>query len=143
MKRLALVLALAALVTIVGVGCSSSKKDSDSSGGGGLTLTSSATPGGATRENSQLPLTVHLTSNRASALIYYTNGSNPADPSLTSSIYDDATPIQIDASYTDGTYIIDPHDITTTAENYGLQIVGYNVYYMSQSDDDDLSLKLT
>ena len=37
---------------------------------------------------------------------------------------------------TDGTYIIDTYDISTLAENYGLQIVGYNVYYMSQSDDN-------
>jgi len=43
---------------------------------------------------------------------------------------------------TDGTYIIDTYDISTLAENYGLQIVGYNVYYMSQSDDDGTSRKL-
>jgi hypothetical protein len=105
MKKFGLLLAVAALLMIVGLGCSSKSKDKTSGGGGTLTLTSYATPGGTVRENSVLPMDVTLSCNRAGALIYYTSGGSPADPDLSSPIYD-GTPLTIDASYADSTFIV-------------------------------------
>jgi uncharacterized protein YkwD len=105
MKRFGLLLAVAALLIIVGLGCSSKKSDKSSASGGYLTLVSYASPAGTIRENNQLPMNVTLSCNRAGALIYYTSGATPADPTVTSSIYA-STPLTIDAGYADGTYIV-------------------------------------
>ena len=106
MKKFGILLAVAALLMIAGLGCSSKKKDDDSGGSGGvLTLTSYASPPGSLRENSELPMDVVLSCNRAGALIYYTSGGSPADPSTGSPIYD-GTPLTIDTGYQDGTFIV-------------------------------------
>lgn len=106
MKRWMILVSVAALILIVGLGCSSKKSDKSGGGGGVLTLTSSASPPGILRENSQLPLTVTLTANRTGALIYYTSGGTPADPTTSSPIFDPVAPIVIDGTYAEGTYVI-------------------------------------
>jgi len=102
MNRWTILVSVAALILIVGAGCSNSKsKDKVPPA-----LASYASPGGGLYENTALPMSVALSANKAGAIIYYTSGGSPADPTFASSVYDAATPISIDASYADGTFVI-------------------------------------
>lgn len=161
MKKFGLLFTLFAFVLIVGLGCSDSKKDK-APGAPTLSLASYATPGGAVRENDDLPITVTLSCNRTSALIYYTHGQGSApDPDLNSTIYDSATPIVI-SGCEDSSYIIkyfawyqDPNTENFETEvpfnqsvyEFKLDITKPNVYITpsggSYSDPSSVTIEIT